>query len=139
MGSSLDLLDLLYLVVVEPLLPLLAGAGLFMLTRSHLIGAGLSALGFGAWGALYFSRLSLDGPLSGALYGLGADGVTSGLVALAGSGYVRLIGAEARRLGTERTAVRGGSSRTVLRDETGDAGDGRVRAQRQEDAAGGVF
>ena len=105
MGSSLDLLNLLYLVVVEPLLPLLAGAGLFMLTRSHLIAAGLSALGFGAWGALYFSRLSLDGPLSGALYGLGGDGVTSGLVALAGSGYVRLIAAEARRLGTERTAI----------------------------------
>jgi hypothetical protein len=105
LGSSLDLLNLLYLVVVEPLLPLLAGAGLFMLTRSHLIAAGLSALGFGAWGALYFSRLSLDGPLSGALYGLGADGVTSGLVALAGSGYVRLIAAEARRLGTERTAI----------------------------------
>ena len=57
LGSSLDLL---YLVVVEPLLPLLAGASLFMLTRSHLIAAGLSALGFGAWGALYFSRLSLD-------------------------------------------------------------------------------
>jgi hypothetical protein len=103
--SSPPLLDLLYLVVVEPLLPLLAGAGLFMLTRSHLIAAGLSALGFGAWGALYFSRLSLNGPLSGALYGLGVDGVTSGLVALAGSGYVRLIGAEARRLGTERTAI----------------------------------
>jgi hypothetical protein len=102
LGSSLDLL---YLVVVEPLLPLLAGASLFMLTRSHLIAAGLSALGFGAWGALYFSRLSLDGPLSGALYGLGADGVTSGLVALAGSGYVRLIAAEARRLGTKRTAI----------------------------------
>jgi hypothetical protein len=93
LGSSLDLL---YLVVVEPLLPLLAGAGLFMLTRSHLIAAGLSALGFGAWGALYFSRLSLDGPLSGALYGLGADGVTSGLVALAGSGYVRRSIAQAR-------------------------------------------
>ena len=77
--SSPDLLNLLYLVVVEPLLPLLAGAGLFMLTRSHLIAAGLSALGFGAWGALYFSRLSLDGPLSGALYGLGVDGVASGL------------------------------------------------------------
>ena len=103
--SSPPLLDLLYLVVVEPLLPLLAGAGLFMLTRSHFIAAGLSALGFGAWGALSFSRLSLNGPLSGALYGLGVDGVTSGLVALAGSGYVRLIGAEARRLGTERTAI----------------------------------
>src|SRR5262249_42882075 len=101
----LDLLKLPYRVVVEPLLPPLAGAGLFMLTRSHLIAAGLSALGFGAWGALYFSRLSLNGPLSGALYGLGVDGVTSGLVALAGSGYVRLIGAEARRLGTERTAI----------------------------------
>jgi hypothetical protein len=36
---------------------------------------------------------------------LESDGVTSGLVALAGSGYVRLIGAEARRLGTERTAI----------------------------------
>ncbi len=101
----MPLLDLLYLVVVAPLLPLLAGAGLFMLTRSHVIAAGLAALGFGAWGALYFSRLSLNGPLSGALYGLGADGVTSGLLALAGSGYVRLIGAEARRLGTERTAI----------------------------------
>ena len=101
----MPLLDLLYLVVVAPLLPLLAGAGLFMLTRSHLIAAGLSALGFGAWGALYFSRLSLNGPLSGALYGIGIDGVASGLVALAGSGYVRLIGAEARRLGTERTAI----------------------------------
>ncbi|MBR0713809.1 hypothetical protein [Bradyrhizobium liaoningense] len=103
--SSLPLLDLLYLVVVEPLLPLLAGAILFMWTRSHLIAAGLSALGFGAWGAVYFSRLSVDGPLSGALYGLGFDGVTSGLMALAGSGYVHLIGAEARRLGTERTAI----------------------------------
>jgi hypothetical protein len=101
----LDLLDLLYLVVVEPLLPLLAGAGLFMLTRSHLIAAGLPALGFGAWAALYFSRLSLNGPLSGALYGVGVDGVISGLVALAGSAYVHLIGAEARRLGTERTAI----------------------------------
>jgi hypothetical protein len=101
----MPLLDLLYLVVVEPLLPLLAGVGLFMLTRSHLIAAGLTALGFGVWGGLYFSRLSLSGPLSGALYGLGVDGVTSGLVALAGSGYVRLIGAEARRLGTERTAI----------------------------------
>ena len=39
------------------------------------------------------------------LYGLGTDGVSSGLVALAGSGYVRLIGAEARRLGTARTAI----------------------------------
>lgn len=105
LGSSLDLLSLLYLVVVEPLLPLLAGAGLFMLTRSHLIAAGLSALGFGAWGALCFSRLSLDGPLSGALYGLGVDGVTGGLVALAGNGYVHLIAAEARRLGAERTAI----------------------------------
>src|SRR6516165_661402 len=95
LGSSLDLVNLLYLVVVEPLLPLLVGAGLFMLTRSHLIATGLSALGFGAWGALYFSRLSLDGPLSGALYGLGVDGVTSGLVALVGSGYVHLIGVEA--------------------------------------------
>lgn len=83
--SAPDLLSLLYLVVVEPLLPLLAGAGLFLRTRSHLIAAGLSALGFGAWGALYFSRLSLDGPLSGALFGLGTDGVASGLVALAGT------------------------------------------------------
>jgi hypothetical protein len=98
-------LDLLYLVAIEPLLPLLAGAGLFILTRSHLIAAGLSAFGFGMWGALYFSRLSLDGPLSGALYGLGADGITGGLVALAGSGYVGLIGTEARRLGAERTAI----------------------------------
>ena len=105
MGSSPDLVNLLYLVVVEPLLPLLVGAGLFMLTRSHLIATGLSALCFGAWGALYFSRLSLDGPLSGALYGLGFDGFINGLVALAGSGYVRLIAAEARRLGTERTAI----------------------------------
>ena len=105
MGSSLDLVNLLYLVVVEPLLPLLVGAGLFVLTRSHLIATGLSALGFGAWGAWYFSRLSLDGPLSGALYGLGFDGFAGGLVALAGSGYVRLIAAEARRLGPERTAI----------------------------------
>jgi hypothetical protein len=101
----MPLFDLLRLLVVEPLLPLLAGAGLFMLTRSHLIAAGISALGFGAWGALYFSRLSLNGPASGALYGLGVDGLTSGLVALAGSGYVRLIRAEARRLGSERTAI----------------------------------
>jgi len=105
LGSSLDLLFLLFLVVVVPLLPLLAGAGLFMLTRSHLIAAGLSALGFGAWGALYFSRVSLYGPLSGGLFGLGLVGVTCGLVALAGSGYVCLIAAEARRLGTERTAI----------------------------------
>ena len=105
MGSSLDLFNLLYLVAVEPLLPLVAGAVVFMLTRSHLIATGVSALGFGAWGALYFSRLSLDGPLSGALYGFGTDGFTSGLVALAGSGYVRLIAAEARRLGTERAAI----------------------------------
>jgi hypothetical protein len=49
--------------------------------------------------------LSLDGALSGALYGLGSDGVTSGLVALAGSFYARLIGVEAQRLGTERTAI----------------------------------
>jgi hypothetical protein len=104
-GSSLDLLNLLSLVVVEPLLPLLAGAVLFMLTRSHLIAAGLSALGFGAWGALYFSRLSLNGALAGALYGFESDGLISGLVALAGSGYVRLIGAEARSLGTERTLI----------------------------------
>lgn len=101
----MPILDLLCLVVIAPLLPLLAGAGLFMLTRSHLIAAGLSALGFGAWGALYFSRLSLDGPLSGALYGLGSEGVASGLLALAGSGYVRLIEAEARRLGKERAAI----------------------------------
>ena len=99
------MLNLLYLVVVEPLLPVLAGAGLFMLTRSHIVAAGLSALGFGAWGAWYFSRLSLDGPLAGALYGLESDGVTSGLMALAGSGYVHLIEVEARRLGTERTAI----------------------------------
>lgn len=105
MGSSLELVNLLYLIAVEPLLPLLVGAGLFTLTRSHLIATGLSALGFGAWGALYFSRLSLDGPLSGALYGLGVDGFTSGLVALAGSGYARLIAAEARRLGTDRAAI----------------------------------
>ena len=104
-GSSPDLTSLLSLVVVEPLLPLLAGAALFMLTRSHFIAAGLSGLGFGAWGALYFSRRSLDGPLSGALYGLGTDGVTSGLLALAGSAYVQLIGAEARRFGTRRTAI----------------------------------
>lgn len=101
----MPLFELLCLVVIAPLLPLLAGAGLFMLTRSHLIAAGLSALGFGAWGALYVSRLSLDGPLSGALYGLVSSGVASGLVALAGSGYVRLIGAEARRLGKERAAI----------------------------------
>lgn len=105
LGSSPDLVNLLYLVFVEPLLPLLVGAGLFMLTRSHLIATGLSALAFGAWGAWYFSRLSLDGPLSGALYGLGFDGFTGGLVALAGSGYVRLIAAEARRLGTKRAAI----------------------------------
>lgn len=87
-GSSPDLLNLLYLVVVVPLLPLLAGAGLFVLTRSHLIAAGLSALGFGAlFGNLVFV------------------GVISGLLALAGSGYAHLIGAEARRLGTERTAI----------------------------------
>lgn len=103
--SSLPLLDLLSLVVVTPLLPLLAGAVLFVWTRSHLIAAGLSALGFGAWGAVYFSRLSVDGPLSGALYGLGFDGITSGLLALAGSGYVNLIGTETRRLGQERTAI----------------------------------
>jgi hypothetical protein len=102
---SLDLLNLLYLVVIEPLLPLVAGAGLFMLTRSHLISAGLAALGFGAWGAVYFARLSLDGPLSGALYGLGTDGATGGLMALAGSGYVHLIEAEARRLGSQKTAI----------------------------------
>ncbi len=103
--SSLDLPSLLYLVAVEPLLPLLAGAGLFMLTRSHLIAAGVSALGFGAWGALYFSRVSLDGPLSGALHGLGTDGVASGLMALAGSGYAHLFIAEARRLGRAPTAI----------------------------------
>ncbi|WP_140978353.1 hypothetical protein [Bradyrhizobium guangdongense] len=103
--SSLPLLDLLYVVVVEPLFPLLAGAVLFMWTRSHLIAAGLSALGFGAWGAVYFSRLSVDGPLSGALYGLGFDGITGGLLALAGSFYVHLIGTEARRLGKERTTI----------------------------------
>jgi hypothetical protein len=43
--------------------------------------------------------------LSGALTGLGSEGVASGLLALAGSGYMRLIGAEARRLGKERTAI----------------------------------
>jgi hypothetical protein len=104
-GSTLDLIFLLYLVVLEPLLPLLAGAGLFMLTRSHFISAGLPALGFGAWSAYAFSRLSLNGPLSGALYGLKVDGVRSALVALAGSGYVHLIGAEARSLGKQRTAI----------------------------------
>ena len=103
--SPLDLLNLIYLVVVEPLLPLLAGAGLFLLTRSRLIAAGLSALGLGAWGALYFSRISLDGPLSGALYGFAMDGIASGLVALAGSCYTHLIGAEVRRLGKRRTAI----------------------------------
>ncbi len=103
--SSLDLFNLLYLVVVEPLLPLLAGAGLFLLTRSHLIAAGLSALGFGAWGALYFSRLSLDGPLAGALYGMETDGIACGLGALAGSGYAHLIKVEAHRLGAKRTAI----------------------------------
>jgi hypothetical protein len=105
LGTSLDLLYLVAVGLPLPLLPLLAGAGLFLLTRSHLIAAGLSSLVFGAWGAFYFSRLSLDGPLSGALYGLVSDGVTSGLVALAGSGYVHLIGAEARRLGKERMAI----------------------------------
>ena len=54
---------------------------------------------------MYFSPLSLNGPLSGAFYGLAVNGVTSGPVALAGSGYVHLIGGEARRLGTERTAI----------------------------------
>jgi len=103
--SSPSVLELLYVVVVVPLLPLLTGAVLFMWTRSHLIAAGLSAFGFGAWGAVYFSRLSVDGPLSGALYGLGFDGITGGLLALAGSGYVHLIWAEARRLGQERTAI----------------------------------
>jgi hypothetical protein len=103
--SSLDLLSLLYLVVMEPLLPLLAGAGLFLRTHSYLISAGLPALGFGLWGAVYFARLSLDGPMSGALFGLGTDGVTSGLMALAGSGYVHLIEAEARRLGSLKTAI----------------------------------
>jgi hypothetical protein len=103
--SSLDLFNMLYLVVLEPLLPLLAGAGLFKVTRSHLISAGLAALGFGAWGAVYFARLSLDGPLSGALYGFVTDGITSGLLALAGSGYVRLIETEARHLGAKPTAI----------------------------------
>lgn len=104
-GSSMELFSLLYLVVFEPLLPLLAGAGLFMLTSSHLVATGLPALVCGAWGAIYFARLSLDGPLSGALYGLGVDGLTGGLLAMAGSGYAYLIGAEARRLGAKATAT----------------------------------
>ena len=37
-GSSLDLLNLLYLVVVEPLLPLLAGAGLFKSAATEITG-----------------------------------------------------------------------------------------------------
>src|SRR5262249_54540392 len=100
-----DLLGLLLLVVVVPLLPLLVGAGLFILTRSHLKAAGLCALGFGAFAALSFYRTSLDEPFLAALFGLGTVGIPSGLAALAGSGYVHLIGAEARRLGTERTAI----------------------------------
>lgn len=43
--------------------------------------------------------------MSGALYGLCADGVTSGFLALIGNFYVRLIATEARRLGTRRTAI----------------------------------
>lgn len=100
-----DLLDTLRLVVVEPLLPLLVGACLSRLTGSHLVAAGLTALGFGAWGAVYFSRLSLDGPWAGALYGFKTDGITSGLLGLVGSGYVSLIGAETRQLGRRRTAI----------------------------------
>jgi hypothetical protein len=103
--STPDLFNLLYLVVIEPMLPLAAGAGLFMLTHSYLISAGIAALGFGVWGAVYFARLSLDGPLSGALYGLGTEGAVSGLMALAGSGYVHLIEADARRLGSQKTAI----------------------------------
>lgn len=109
LGSTLDLLYLTVVGLPLPLLPLLAGAGLFMRTRSHLVAAGASALVFGAWGAFHFSRVSLDGPWSGALFGVLSDGVTSGLVALAGSGYVHLIGAEARRLGTKRTAIAHGA------------------------------
>src|SRR5689334_19912399 len=60
--SSAPLLELLYLVMVRPLLPLLAGAGLFMLTRSHLVAAGLTALAFGAWGAWSYAHISVDGP-----------------------------------------------------------------------------
>lgn len=94
-------LDLTYLVAVQlmPLLPLLAGAGLFMLSRSHVIAAGLPAIGFGAWAAFFFARTSLDGPLSGALYGVKVDGFRSALIALAGSGYAHLITADARRMG----------------------------------------
>lgn len=105
MATALDLAYLTAVALPFPLLPLLAGAVLYVRTHSHLIAAGLSALVFGAWGAFYFSRVSLDGPLSGALYGLVGDGITSGLVALAGSGYVHLIYAEARRLGKGRTAI----------------------------------
>jgi hypothetical protein len=102
---SWDLLGLLYLVVIEPLLPLLAGAGLFMATRSYMISTGVVALGFGAWGAVSFARLSLNGPLSGALYGLGTDGVTGGLMALLGCGYVHLMEVEAQRLGLQKTGI----------------------------------
>lgn len=100
-------LDLLYLAVGAPLplLPFLAGAGLYMRTGSHLVAMVFPALFFGAWAAFHFARLSVDGPWSGALFGLTSDGLFAGLVALAGSGYVRLIGAEARRLGTKRTAI----------------------------------
>ncbi len=103
--SLADLLSLLLLVVVVPLLPLLAGAGLYMWRRSHLVAAGVSALVFGAFGAVSFAFSSLDGPLSGALFGLGTAGIPSGLVALAGSGYAHLVGYEARRLGKERTTI----------------------------------
>lgn len=105
LGLALDLIYLLAMQPLFPLLPFLAGAGLFMRTRSHVIAAGLSALVFAAWAAFFFSRTSLNGPLAGALYGLEVDGVRSALAALAGSGYVHLIGVEARRLGTKRTAI----------------------------------
>ena len=105
LGSALDLVYYSVVGLPLPLLPLLTGAGLYMRTRSHLVAAGVSALVFGAWGAFHFSRVSLDGPWSGALFGFLSDGATGGLVALAGSGYVHLIGAEARRLGTKQTAI----------------------------------
>lgn len=107
-GGLGSVLDVIYLAAVGPplpLLPLVAGAGLFLRTGSHLVAAGVSALVFGAWGAFHFAGVSLDGPWSGALFGLANDGVTSGLVALGGSGYVRLVDAEGRRLGRERTAI----------------------------------
>lgn len=109
LGSALDLIYLTAVGLPFPLLPLLAGAGLFMLTRSHLVAAGVCAAIFGAWGAFHFSRSSLDGPSSGALFGLATDGLTSGLVALAGSGYLHLISAEVRRLGKVRTAIAHGA------------------------------